>query len=632
MHLIISIGAIMDISPDKQNIDRVFSNTIYHIDFYQREYKWTEEPVRRLLDDIFYGFEEAYKKKHDLDASLENVTAYYPWYYLNTYVTNVIDGRVYVVDGQQRLTTLTLILVKLRHSAETFNTKLSGWVERKIAGQTGFEQKFWMNHERHIQTLDQLFHDDSDLGSIDVTSGVTALNMLNNYRVISASIQAKLTDQNKLEAFIFYFLNRLVMVNLSVEQTDVPMVFEVINDRGIRLKPYEILKGKLLGQIDKRELDKNDFNGLWERQVQTVGWLFDEEVDTFFRYYLKAKFADTRALGQRFDGDYHREIFKDDLDSKLKLNHNSIGVKKFLTQEFRYYTDLYCKISHYAAERNEEQCWTYFNTLNEMDSQYLLILSSCKIDDPEEEQKIRTVSRQLDRMFVILRLQRAYDSNDFTEAVYEISKAIRNQPAAKIIPAFETVTLSMLKEKRSIEVGEPFQFALFRNTGVSDLSARFTRYFFARIDEFLAKEMRVNARQPIAELVSKTGAKTGFHIEHILSRNNENLKLYDGDEEKFDEDRGRLGGVLLLKGRDNQSSNAEKYSEKLKSYANTLYWNETLREDSYKSKLDLRDLIKRRELPLKPYKNFGPTELEDRQKLLFDISSIIWNREDQSCC
>ena len=46
----------MDISPDKQNIDKVFSNTQYHIDFYQREYKWTQEPVKRLLDDICYKF------------------------------------------------------------------------------------------------------------------------------------------------------------------------------------------------------------------------------------------------------------------------------------------------------------------------------------------------------------------------------------------------------------------------------------------------------------------------------------------------------------------------------------------------------------------------------------------------
>ena len=101
----------MEIAPDKQNIDRVFSNTTYYIDFYQREYKWTDEPVTRLLDDIFYAFEDAYKGNAKLDPGPEIIDAKYPWYYLNTYVTNTIDGRVYVVDGQQRLTTLTLILI-----------------------------------------------------------------------------------------------------------------------------------------------------------------------------------------------------------------------------------------------------------------------------------------------------------------------------------------------------------------------------------------------------------------------------------------------------------------------------------------------------------------------------------------
>jgi uncharacterized protein with ParB-like and HNH nuclease domain len=60
------------------------------------------------------------------------------------------------------------------------------------------------------------------------------------------------------------------------------MVFEVINDRGVRLKPHEILKGKLLGQIDKSELAAGRFNELWDGQVESLNrfwrrhhrWLF----------------------------------------------------------------------------------------------------------------------------------------------------------------------------------------------------------------------------------------------------------------------------------------------------------------------------------------------------------------------
>ncbi len=94
-------------------------------------------------------------------------------------------------------------------------------------------------------------------------------------------------------------LVRLVMINLAVEQTDVSMVFEVINDRGVRLRAYEILKGKLLGQINKIELDKDDYNGLWEDKAAKINSIKDDELDSFFRFYLKAKFATTRKEGQR---------------------------------------------------------------------------------------------------------------------------------------------------------------------------------------------------------------------------------------------------------------------------------------------------------------------------------------------
>ena len=102
------------------------------------------------------------------------------------------------------------------------------------------------------------------------------------------------------------------------------------------------------------------------------------------------------------------------------------------------------------------------------------------------------------------------------------------------------------------------------------------------------------------------------------------MKLFDGDEERFEQERNRLGAILLLKGRDNISSSNEPYQEKLKTYANTLYWNETLRDDSYKSKLDMAALMKRYDLDLRPLDSFGPDEVEARQKLLFKLVEIIW--------
>lgn len=613
----------MEIQPEKQNIDQTFSTTVYFIDFYQRDYKWTSEPVTRLLDDVFYQFDEVYSKHADLEPKKENINARYPWYYLNTYVTNSIDGRVFVVDGQQRLTTITLILLKLLSKAKTLNSKTTGWLERKIAGYSGSELEFWMNHVRHKQVFEGLMAG-LEPASIDQSTGITAVNMVKNYSTISDRIDASLNSQHRFETFVHYFLLRLVLINLAVDSKHVPMVFEVINDRGVRLKPYEILKGKLLGQIDKVELDKENYNELWESCLKSVNKFKDDEIDSFFRYWLKAKFSDNRKDGQRFDGDYHREMFKSDINSKLKLDHNPIEVKSFLKETFKYFTALYSKLWSLTKDDNLIAPAVYFNSLNELDSQFMLVLSACKVNDPEEAQKVKAISEGLDRVFTLLQLQGAYDSNKFAVLLFTISSEIREQPAAIIPAVFNKHLLSQLSENRSAEFSSVFNYTLFKPISIDRLNTRFTRYLFGRVEIFLAQGMKLKTKLPLRELVASRGAKTGFHVEHILSRNEKNYALFDHDEERFEQERNRLGGVLLLKGKDNISSNNEVYEEKLKSYANTLYWNETLRQDTYQSKLDFRDFIKAYGLNFKHYGQFGPSELEERHKLLFDVISLIW--------
>ncbi|MDD2108940.1 DUF262 domain-containing protein [Pseudomonas asiatica] len=617
----------MDIQPDKQNLDRTFASTVYYIDFYQRDYKWTEEPVRRLIDDVFYQFEEAYSKHSALEPSSESINARYPWYYLNTYVTNTVQGKVFVVDGQQRLTTLTLFLVQLFRMAKVFDSKTSGWLERKIAGYSGVEYEFWMNHVRHIHVLKDLM-DGVPPEAVDRSTGLTAANMLRNFSVIAAELSARLSSKHKFETFVHYFLYRLVLINLSVDSTHVPMVFEVINDRGVRLKPYEILKGKLLGQIDKLELDSGNYNELWDTHVRAVNAYREDEIDNFFRYWLKSKFSDSRKVGQRFDGDYHREMFKNDINQLLHLEHDSAKVKVFLKEDFSYYSKLYVRLLQAGQHENEQYPAVFFNSLNELDSQYLLILSACSVNDPEEVAKISVVAEQLDRMFSLQQLQGAYDSNEFAVKLFEVSAEIRNKPVAQIPSVFEKHLLQEISRKRATEISASFTYSLFRGMTLDRLNTRFTRFFFGRVERFLAKGMKLTMKHPLQSLVTLRGAKTGFHIEHILSRNSESLDAYGGDEERFEVERNRLGGVLLMKGKDNISSGNEPYADKLKSYANTLYWNETLRDDSYHSKLDFRDFAKSSGLVFKPLAKFGPDELEERHKLLFEIASLIWRKPE----
>ncbi|TAK18300.1 MAG: DUF262 domain-containing protein [Myxococcaceae bacterium] len=613
----------MEIQPDTQNLDRTFSTTVYFIDFYQRDYKWTEEPVKRLLDDVFYQFDEAYKQHEALEPNKQNINARYPWYYLNTYVTNPVDGRVFVVDGQQRLTTLTLILLKLLAKAKALGSKTEKWIERKIVDYQGTEKQFWMNHVRHLPVLQALM-DGLDPATIPTSSGITAVNMIGNYKLISIDLDARLTTQHIFDTFVHYFLCRLVLINLSVESSHVPMVFEVINDRGVRLKPYEILKGKLLGQIDKLELEQGNFNALWEEHVGKVNFFAVDEIDSFFRYWLKAKFADTRKGGQRFDADYHREIFKSDLNQVLKLDHNPSQVKAFLKGTFRYYTELYVRLWQATQAETKGADAVFFNKLNVQDSQFMLVMAACKVDDPEEASKIHAVAAGLDRMFTLLQLQGAYDSNAFATRLYVVSVELRSAKVADISAIFEKHTLAEIAERRGMKPTESFSYALFRPMSIDRLNPRFTRYFFARIERLLATGMCQQPKHALRDLVTARGPVNGFHIEHILSHNKPNLALFNGDDALFDQERNRLGAVLLLKGKDNISSGNEPYAKKLKSYANTLLWNETLRDDSYKSKIDFRNFIAKHKLNFRALNDFGPAEVEERHRLLFDLCKLIW--------
>jgi hypothetical protein len=352
----------------------------------------------------------------------------------------------------------------------------------------------------------------------------------------------------------------------------------------------------------------------------------DDVPDDFFRTWLKGRFASTRAAGRRFDGDYHREMFTQEMNKLLNLEHDAVAVKRFLLQDFAYYSRLFIRIQNLTRQETPGYEGIYFNgaVINKLDSQAALVISACSIDDPEEDAKISAVGDGIDKLSTLLRLQGAYGSNEFLDRMFLVAADLKERKATEIPTIFEEHLRAEVMLRRGIERPGAFNRQLFNVMTVDRLGSRFTRYFFARVEKYIAQGMKKDMKHSAEELVNKTGYKTGFHIEHILSNNDENRALFGGDEERFEAERSRLGGVLLLRGRDNISSSNESYADKLRSYANSLYWNETLREDAYKSKKDFSDFIRNEGIKLRALNSFGPLELSERHELLGDIVQRIW--------
>lgn len=623
----------MEVNPAKQNINELFSTTNYHIDFYQREYKWKDDEVKTLIDDIFYHFEQSYTQYGDLDPAENNVTAKYSWYYLNTYITNKADARIFVVDGQQRLTTLTLMLVALYHmcGSDGLNSpNMRDWLKAKIAGVgIGGKTQFWMAHEKRDALMQALFSGDTPTENM-IDDGITARHIIQNYALIQKELLARLLSRHKLDTFIYYFLCMVVIINLEVAQTDVPMVFEVINDRGIRLQSYEILKGKLLGEIDKMEV--NQYADIWDTSLCDLEARGDGEVDDFFRSYLRATFSKTRKEGQIFDGKYHRTILEETCNKVLHLKGDAQGVKLFLKGPFRYYANLFLKLRQLGEDPNAAipECY-HISQLNRMDGHIMLTLAACDVDDKCEDDKIRALARAFDRAYVMLQLNRAYDSNQFQELLYTLHPLLRGCPTEEIEPRINSQVVAEINRRRNTNVANLLSYGQFKQVGYGDYNTTFLRYFLARIEEFISRGLEWGLQDTMYNYVRGTGRGNSYHIEHILARNDESRELFkdnDGalDEPLFENERNRFGGLLLLKGPDNQSSGNESYTKKLATYTGSApYLAQTLVPDFYKSNSAMKTFMECSGLQFATAPQFTRDALEQRSELLYAMTKKIWD-------
>ncbi len=612
----------MNINTKEHNINELFSiNMQYYIDFYQRDYQWTREHVEKLLEDLLYRFGLEYKPTHDVN---QETISKYDWYYLNAYVINEYNGCIFIVDGQQRLTSITLILIKLYHLSKHFELNdLSEYIKEHIAGMTLDGRRFWMGHDTRKDVLEDLLNNGTKTRDDLSAHDISIANLYGNYEIISKELDNYLSNEHKFRAFTIYFLQKVMLVRIHINDTkDVPMVFEVINDRGERLKPYEVLKGKLLGQIAKEEIDT--YHDIWQKHIHSIQGIDEKEVDTFFRFYFRSKYVDTRAEYREFDGDYHKTIYEWKWSNQIQLKQNVLGVKDFVSNTFNYFGDLYVRILKDSKTENPKiSQHLFYNGLNDQDRQFLLVLSACNINDPDELNKIRIVARLFDKHFTLLQLTGAYDNNKFTESLTELNKNIRGKTAEEIEVIYNNQIISDISSAKGVGVQTPFEWNYFREASNHNLGIRFIRYYFARIDHFIAEKCN-KTTENYYNLVRNTGTVYGHHVEHIIANNEENRALFKNDEELFMSERNRLGALLLLKGKDNQSSGNERYVDKLKTYSGTLLWNQTLCPEFHHGNKDFIDFITEFNLDFEPLEIFNEEAVLKRQKLLFEMTKIIW--------
>ena len=503
-----------EIIPDKQSVLTCLKQKVYYVDFYQREYVWTKNTVEILLNDIFYAFEISYKEHKDEEMSQE-VLEKYNWYYLNVFITNKVEGKVFIVDGQQRLSTLTLIATKLYHI--TKNDNLRDILRDCIFAKDQFKGNVFCIDNDKRKNVMQCILDGSEYQ--DAYKNKTEETIIERYADISKFFDDKQLDDVELTAFIYYFLNRLVLVELSIQKDDTPMVFEVINDRGEALKPFEILKGKMIGLLSKS--DTNKYSEKWDAALNRISG----REDNFFADYLKSQFVFKKnaSLEKQIINSYHRYIFDyNDIANKLsfrradKKHHENI--KLFINNELDYYTSLYAKISTCGDEFVQ-----YNLNINDISGLYQQIMAACDVNDELTDEKIHAIAKEADRLWVLFVLNGIYDSNDFQDVSYRLNEKLKGLDMASYREVYDEIILQSIREKRNVS-GEVslLDFNSFLRKNYTNTNRRFLRYLFSRVEKFICEHTNQNMQNDIYYISTKTGNKTGYHIEHILSENEKN--------------------------------------------------------------------------------------------------------------
>ena len=595
------------ITPHDQVIRTVFgASRSYFIDIYQREYRWSTANVETLLTDIDLRF-SLQERGEDCPKDIQrDVLNNFEPYYLNTFLTYSSSAATSIVDGQQRLTTLLLMLIKLYRLSSKAGRDTEGRpktfsedalrqliFEQDDFGDAGRFKIFNPNRELALRSLinEDEFEPEDETQKRILENFVFITKWMDDY--FSSETAESGLDTQKLTYFIAYLLDRISIVEIKIEsRTNVAMIFEVVNDRGLGLSPYEILKGKLIGNLP--DLQKEACNTVWTR-LQNLYYATEIKhstdssigLDDFFRTFFRAKFANTEGEYEKYEKAYHYEIYRNQEIRGYFGNFESQDLLNTrITEDIEYFARLYHEIrTTYEVEP------LIYSKLLDQNQQYLLILSAIRLKDEQRDAKILRVAQKFDQAHAVMRLLDVYDSSSFQRWIYPLNRELRNRDLSEIDDIFDRRLISFMVDQEVIapdeihNLDELFQWERFR--GMRNRLTNFSKYVLMRIDRYLAERLDVPSYvsediEKVEDRFNKNSRRRhGLHLEHILAFNDFNRQQFTEngafDESQFNDTRNRLGMVLLLQDKQNQSSNAEPYGDKVQTYKQSNFiWNDLL--------------------------------------------------------
>src|ERR1700761_5796745 len=151
-----------------KTVAEVLEKKKYSIDYYQREYKWESKQLKELVADLTTKFFDLYEPDH-----ARRDVARYPGYYLGSIIISQKGSQPFIVDGQQRLTSLTLLLTFLRRLQQGREDEVD--IDQLIFSEKFGEKSFNLDVPDRVDCMEAIFDHGSYEPSSDAPESVQTL-------------------------------------------------------------------------------------------------------------------------------------------------------------------------------------------------------------------------------------------------------------------------------------------------------------------------------------------------------------------------------------------------------------------------------------------------------------------------
>jgi uncharacterized protein with ParB-like and HNH nuclease domain len=613
------------IVPNHRSVQQLLQGSSFSIDEYQREYKWERKQIDELLDDLVAKFQSCHR-----DGDGTGAVASYEDYFLGSIIVSKRNGKSYLVDGQQRVSSLTLLLIHLYRKAIELNLNVAGNLAPLIYSDSFGQKKFNLDIPEREPVIRALFegapfnpdgHDES-IQTMHARYG----------EIEERDLAGELGEA--LPHFIYWLLNKVGLIEIATDNDSYAYaIFETMNDRGKPLSPVDMLKAFLLAPIadaDKRR----QINHGWKAEIHGLiswGGETDGERDAAcIKAWLRAQHAETIRDRKAGAADRDWELIGPYFHRWVRDNAKRLGLGAeqpniaFMAEHFPFFARAYKRILE--ASRAYQKGWEpiFYNAHNEFTWQNTVLLAPLVPTDSDEEvrRKMVAVATYLD-IWIMRRatnyIRVGYSSTAY--AMYLLCRDIRRKPLAELV--------RILSDKLAAD-DVAFSGAPSRGRdgieglGLNQFSRRYIFHMLARITAFTESQ---SGRADLFDRYVDRSAKNPFDIEHIWANDPSRYAVEFSSPAEFQSARDHVAGLLLLPADVNRSLQDKTYEEKAAIYSGQNLYAASLTEGAYAHQPQFRAFREREGLPFRAFSTFSRAEQAERRILVERMVEAIWSPE-----